>query len=77
MAGGTRVSLVDVERIAIADRQREVADRSTSDLLGRGVANLAADPSPKLICQQRADGPSLRWVYASRRGITARESTSI
>jgi hypothetical protein len=55
MAGAARVSLVDVERIVVADRKREVADRCASELLARGVADLAPDPSPKLLCQQWAD----------------------
>jgi hypothetical protein len=55
IAGPARVSLVDVERIVVANRKREVANRCASELLARGVADLAPDPSPKLLCQKRAD----------------------
>jgi hypothetical protein len=55
IAGGARVSLVGIERILIAGRQREIADRGAADLLGRRIADLAPDPPSKLVCQQRVD----------------------
>jgi hypothetical protein len=55
IAGGARVGLVGIERIVVADRQREVTDRGAADLLGRCIADLAPDPSSKLVCQQRVN----------------------
>jgi len=55
IARGARVGLVSIERILVADRQREIADRGAADLLGRRITELAPDPSSKLVCQQRVD----------------------
>src|SRR5216684_6907766 len=44
IAGLARVRIVDVERIVVAHRKREVANRGAPELLGRMVGELATDP---------------------------------
>ncbi len=52
IARRSRVLIVEVEPIVIAEREREITDRSASDFLGRGVAELAPDPFLKFLGQQ-------------------------
>src|SRR5712692_583003 len=56
IAGLARVRIVDVERIVIAHRKREVANRGAPELLRRMVSELATDPGSQLVRQQRGDG---------------------
>jgi hypothetical protein len=51
IAGSARIRIIDIERVVVADCEREVADRRAPDLVRGGVADLAANPSSKLVCQ--------------------------
>src|SRR5262249_26252597 len=61
-------------RIIVTYRESEVADRCAPNNFGRGVADLASNPSSQLVCQERTHR---RHFVGSAAGIIASESTSI